>query len=422
MKTDLAFVFGIALAFNCVSHNAFAVKGTDKVSSATGEDAVSSNSQTDFAQKRTPEEVPLFGGRDFNTWVHLLKVDLDIQTRWQAVLAIGALGRHGHEKDALKVLTPLVRSEDRSLIYPSHQALAQLGDEGIDVLVAALREATYPHRESIIEALGKAGPQAASSVDILLELVEGSDVHLRGDALESLLKIGEPASRIAAVIEKEVGVNDDPHATSTIIFGLRDSPMNYEIKETLLIKWLDSNDRTIAHSAATILSMAGRNNETVRNALRSAMRKYATDPTKSGACPNVAAKDINVELVLPLLIEVAEEQDLADAKVRDGVFMRSFVDHVGGLGERGRAAVPTLLKIFAARNGPSFAQVDSDIVQSLWEMGAAARDALPVLEQTKKDALELRIEQGDTYRQRDRDFRVQQLERTIQRIRSAAKQ
>ena len=318
-------------------------------------------------------EKSLYGGRDFDTWVHLLNVDLDGTTRWQAIQAIGILGRHGREDDALKVLTPILQSKDRALAFPSHHALAQLGDRGVSILVEALRDPAYPYHESIIQALGKAGPQASSSVDVLLEIAGGSNILLRRAAFEALLAIGNPSDKIAAAIEKEVERNDDSHATATIVFGLRGSPMQYNTRERLLIKWLKSDDRSVVHNAASVLSIVGKNNDSAKGALRSTIRDFARDPKNSGACPNVAATDVNVDLLLPLLIEIAEEQDLTNPTVRGGAFISSFVDNVGGLGRRGQTAVPTLIKVFTSRNGSKFAQVDYDVIQSFWEMGAARK-------------------------------------------------
>ncbi len=374
------------------------------------------SAQTSRTPDTTTSGTPLYGGRDFDTWVHLLVVDLDQTTRWQAVGAIGTLGRHGREEDAFKILSPLVRSPDALLAQASHSALAELNDAGVRELAKALHDESYPYREGVINALQKAGPRAKSAADTLVEVIQKSDIELRRRALRALLAIGEPTNAIISIVEQEIQQNDDQSTVQTVIFDLTSSPISYDVKEHLLIKSSKSGDRTIVHAAIMALAKCGKPNDAVRTALRTAVRAYAADPAKQGACPNVAADGVNVDLVLPVLIEVAEKQNFADSQVRDGTFMRFFVSQVGELGEQGRPAVPTLLKILAAHKGPRMAQVDANIIQSLGKLGAGAKDALPVLEKTRQELVTLKLDERDTYGRRDRDFRVQQLDRSIKRI------
>jgi hypothetical protein len=366
-----------------------------------------------------PDESPLFGGRDFDTWVHLLNVDLDKYTRSQAIRAIGVLGRYGREKDALSQLVPLMHSQDRGVAHASNYALAELGEQGVSHLVVALRDETYPYRDTIVEGLRNAGPRASSAVDSLIEIAEDSDPELSRLVIRALLAIGEPVDSIAGFFEKTIEQVKDPQSLTTFFVDLGNSPMQYEVKERLLIQFMDSNNVDVVRSSAMVLAMVGKNNNEVRGALRSAVRAYADDPIRRGAFPNVAAKNANVGLLLPILIEVAKEQDLTDNQKRDGSFMQSFARHVGQIGQRGRPAVPTLLKVLEARNRPWLGQVDMDIIRSLSKIGADARHAIPVLEAIKKELSAQELGAGDFNGKARRLRELQQIDEAMEGIRIA---
>jgi hypothetical protein len=379
-----------------------------------GKSAMSSTSTTSktITEPREAPGQPLFAGRDFDAWVHLLRVDLDNATRAQAVKAIGVLGRHGRQEDVLQILVPLLKSEERWLVQSSAQALAGLNDRANQNLIDLLRNDNFPFREYVVDALGNAGPSASLSTPALLELAGSPDLNLRRKTFAALVRIGSPDTTIAVALDDEVARNDDSHAVTTIVYGLAESPMAHETKERLLVKWMGSSDRSIAQSAAMSLARTGQDSAASRDAILQALRAYASDPNQRGAFPNPAADGVSLQLYLPLIVTVAQELDIKDPKIRDGAFMRTFVDRAGDLGERGQPMVPVLVKLLAAApTDGALGQLETNIVRSLMEIGPSATHALPVLRRLKQQ-----LEANTTMRENTKAIQLRSIDQAIRRI------
>jgi hypothetical protein len=120
---------------------------------------------------------------------------------------------------------------------------------------------------------------------------------------------------------------------------------------------------------------------------------------------------MNDGLLLPLMIEVANEQDLTDPNVREGIYIGRFASEVGKLGESGRAAVPTLIEILQSRRESTIRQLETNALQSLERIGAGAEEALPTLLKLRKE-----VSESSNYRDQQRLIYLKLIDRAIRRI------
>lgn len=362
------------------------------------------------AQNKAVDEAKLYGGRDFDTWRHLLEIDLDPNTRREAIKAIGVLGQSQNTESAYKILTDSVQHPDSSIAQTAIIALAGFNDEGTALLGELLLDEMNPYHETIIRALGDEGPRASSASKGLFAIANSPNLRLRRLAYDSLLKIGKPTEPIVELLRREIGISDDPHLRRTIIYTLADSPLDFETKQALLMEWLGHTDSQIRYAAATVLSRIAGNDPKIRESLLSSIRAYAVDPINRGAFPNLQAKDANVSLLLPLVIEVVEE-DLKDERLHHVRFAVQFTDYVGDIGEKAAPAVGVLIDILDLRKRTEVSQLESNVIESLGKIGPGASSAIPSLK-----ALYDELSNDKSLSDRTRQIRLDQIRTAIARI------
>ncbi len=93
-----------------------------------------------FALPQARGQEKTYSGRDFENWKTLAVNDLNPETRYEAMKAIGVLGHHGHRAEAVRFVEQVVDSEpELSVRGAAYEALLTFGDDAAPAIVAGLK-------------------------------------------------------------------------------------------------------------------------------------------------------------------------------------------------------------------------------------------------------------------------------------------
>ncbi|MCK4692019.1 MAG: HEAT repeat domain-containing protein [Anaerolineales bacterium] len=126
----------------------------------------------------------------------------DASVRKTAAVALVEIG-----EPAIEPLIAAIKEENEDVRQAAVEALVKIGEPAIEPLIAALKD--YSVREGAAGVLGMMGePALERAVERLIVGLEGEDDDVRGNAIEALTEIGEPAveSLIAALSDKSLNV------------------------------------------------------------------------------------------------------------------------------------------------------------------------------------------------------------------------
>ena len=149
-----------------------------------------------------PNVEKMKGKKDVKGLIKALGYKKDASVRKAATMALVEIG-----EPAIEPLIAAIKEENEDLRQAVVEALVKIGEPAIEPLIAALKN--YSVREGAAGVLGMMGePALERVVERLIVELEGEDDDVRGNAIEALVEIGEPAveSLIAALSDKSLNV------------------------------------------------------------------------------------------------------------------------------------------------------------------------------------------------------------------------
>lgn len=164
--------------------------------------------------------MPLFGPPN----VDKMKAKKDIKGLVKAlgyekdssVIASASLALVELRELAVEPLVEALANEDQELRQSAVRTLVRIGRPATEPLIMALR--SFTTRRGALEALQNIGrPALTRAVGRLLADVEGADDQVRGEAIEALVEIGEPAVEILISSLSNQGLNDRKVAVGMVI-------------------------------------------------------------------------------------------------------------------------------------------------------------------------------------------------------------
>jgi HEAT repeat protein len=356
--------------------------------------------------------------------------DRDPATRVKAIKGLSKLG--------VEAVPPLVKSlkdEEASVQQAAAYALRLLRAEP-DALVAALKEhaadASPGVRKGVLGALGRCGPPALPT---LLAGLKDSDAGVRTQVIQSfqplVLKTPTAVKEVLPALQKALGDESpvvrlevvrllprcgkeagpvllqaaqdaDAKVRAYALAGLIPLKPDAKLAVPVLAKRLkEDTDLTVKQSALRTLGAIG-GAEAVEPI---SMALTDREPVMQKAAVMALSKlGKEAEPALPALREVAEKADNAGVRT-------AAIEVLGGLGEKGEAAIVTLLKKTDSdtrkaclqhfgRKGKAPKELVGDVAKALTDeegdvralaahvlglIGPDAREALPALEKASKD-------------------------------------
>ena len=118
----------------------------------------------------------------------------DDQKRWQAVLALGAMGEGASE--AAEPLRDALDDQDGNVRWAAAQAIGQLGvaaEIAVPSLAAALSESDDVLKRNAAQSLGRLGTVAKDAVPGLIGALREEEITIRDEIRDTLVKIGPAA-------------------------------------------------------------------------------------------------------------------------------------------------------------------------------------------------------------------------------------
>lgn len=129
-----------------------------------------------FGSSIVPDFIPLLGATDTSLQIHIAN-------------ALGIIGPDA--RDAVPALIPLLDSNNGTLTDAASAALGQIGKDAVPALTTALTKALSENqRRIVIHSTRALGPDAASAVPVLTEMLESTD---GSEAVVALAKLGPAA-------------------------------------------------------------------------------------------------------------------------------------------------------------------------------------------------------------------------------------
>lgn len=361
-----------------------------------------------------------------NTTVHP-----DPRARRAALRALLAL--HASPHAVAPLLARQLADADPSVVLPVLHTLADMGKDGMPLLLEALKDARGRYWAAV--ALAEIGPEAAAAAEPLASLAASGEPEERLQALLTLAAIGEKADASAPVVIKALESGDkslrfaaafalgqmkaagadaalrsaaadaDPFLATVASWALArihpdDEALRTSAIERLRARLDDDNPKARAAAASGLSDLAAMLDAGERKALAGEFASLLRDPDAASATSGGAAlirlgadaiDTLRDQLADPAVRVAALEilatlEEVAEPATDDLVGLLGDADeHVrgdaavalGAIGPAAGKAVPALQKIVAGGGGPSGPRYAA--AYALGRIGAAAEPALPTL-------------------------------------------
>ncbi|HTQ39576.1 MAG TPA: HEAT repeat domain-containing protein [Pirellulales bacterium] len=257
---------------------------------------------------------------------------------------------------------------DPALVVPALNALADAGDDGINVLIGELKNDKAVHAACI--GLADAGPKAKAAVPELIRVVQEQDKHpaVRREAIMALAAIGPDSKSAGPQLVK--ALSDQQYAVRYAA-ALAVGQIGIKDAAPQLAQQLDSDDPFLKMISAWALAKINPDDKAGVQRAVSLLVTGLKDPNQH--VRGAAARGL-LELHAPQEMVISAMSDLLadkDPEVRGNV-----VDALSSLGE---AAVPRLIKALQNDDMQALA------VEVLRRLGPKAKDAVPALILELKD-------------------------------------
>jgi HEAT repeat protein len=345
--------------------------------------AFPTSARADFKSKTVPE----------------LLVFLDHESPKVQAQAIRELGLRGAAaKDAVPRLFKAFHSTDKDVQAQAGKALGRIGSPAVSVLVDELKNPSSRVLEQTALSLAAMGPEAHPAVAGLSACLKHKDALVRATASYALGEIGPPARKAAASL---VVLLDDP--TKTVQKSARAALASIGPGTLPVLRGaLKSPRPAIRQQAAVLIMLQGADaSEACADLLPLLQDKKPA--VRAATALALGAIGKSAKGALPVLMDLAEDKD---ASVR-----AAAASALGDASSDAGPAVSTLVRLFrdpvpavrlqaalaVVKIGPSAVNVLINTVPNdnlnmrvsamyaLGEIGAAARDAVPILLDNVKD-------------------------------------
>ena len=256
--------------------------------------------------------------------------------------AAGALAGIGPEaRTAMNALLQALNDEDEEVRQNAAIALGTLeGDAKIIVpaLIEALkREGTKRGTHEMLYSLARFGPEAATALDLLIDVAGAKDTEIRSSVQYTLVKIGKPA--LSRLIDRVKAESSTPEARTEEITGLA----------------------KFGHDATAAVPVL----------IRALQDKHAG--IRSAAARSLCAICVGEKPAVEALIRALKDKD---PDVRRAA--------AAGLGKIGPGAKDAVLAIATTLQDKD-PDVRAAAAEGLWRFGPAAKEAVPMLAKNLND-------------------------------------
>ncbi len=145
-----------------------------------------------LASPASAQSPPTFGGRTFDSWRQLVVSDLDPDTRFRGMLAIGHLGRSGHRESAMQAFQEALAEEPVPLVRSAgYLSLLPYGEEAWPILSPGLSSSDREERRIALYAVADffAPPPLPAAERQLAALPTGDDLPAASQLPERLAPV-----------------------------------------------------------------------------------------------------------------------------------------------------------------------------------------------------------------------------------------
>ncbi|MCE9567540.1 MAG: HEAT repeat domain-containing protein, partial [Planctomycetes bacterium] len=285
--------------------------------------------------------------------------------RLSAVEALGLIAAAGVKAERSRLVRMPRRKKGRWRIF-RHRGEAASDIDPTPVAIAALsralRDGMAAVRCQAAAGLGRAGSAAASTADILVELLQDADETVRCQAAETLGQIGGNASALLAAL-------DDPATAvrASAARGLKSLGHGAKVAVPKLVELLQDRDESVRVAASEAVAAAGPLNGHSTNKLAEGLESSDT-VVRAQAAEALGNVGASAEHAAPPLVEALQDgNDVVRAKA---------VEALGKIGESAaHVAVPGLVR--ALRDQDSW--VSALAAEALGEMGGVGEGVVSAL-------------------------------------------
>lgn len=356
------------------------------------EPAANSDPPLTTNQASRPREALRYSGRTFDDWRDQLVNDLEGQTRFKAMPAIVAFGRHGYADEAAAALGEALDSDEDQLVSNAANHLVLLGEPAVRPLLEALRRKRPNDRADVVRrncifSLGRLGPRAAAAADVLREFAEHGPARVA--ALEALATVTAGDAAFQPLFKRLLDDSDE-YVRRAAVAGVASGLLQQDPESvTLLVKLADDADPAIRRNVALALAMHGPAEKPVIETLQRLLRDDDQE-----VCFTVLNSLVwggnRPGTVVPVLVDALTAPELLERVVgSSGKGSRpsigEIIDVLGRADDQAALAVPILIDVVDDRLPELGPEAMEHAIDALAKLGPAAKDAAEVLERRALD-------------------------------------
>lgn len=304
------------------------------------------------------------------------------------------------QEKTLPIVIRILEEGDVSAIIPALTTLAEEGKDAVPRLRKALEHEQAQYWACVV--LADIGPDAASAVKDIANVLKAKDPDTRLQALVALGNIGEPSKDVTPVILDVAKADKFPHVRYAAVYALGTIGTNDAVDKELR-GWMKGDDAFLRVVSAWAL---GRNNPDNKKILGDAVavivKGFESDDVdvRRAAARAMVEFDVDRETVAPLLVKALQDEDetvVANAIAALSAFGPRALQHIGDglankelrhyavmligrMGPEATSAVPALVDaIGKAGNTPEEIEFVREAQLALSAIGSGAKAAVPTL-------------------------------------------
>ncbi len=295
--------------------------------------------------KRPVREALRYNGKSFDEWRTLLLTELSPKMRIEGFKALTAFGRNGYGKEAAGAIVELMEGfadayEEQQVRFEAYNAMTQIGDEARSVILNELKSGKARGKAFAAFCLGGMAGNMQDAIPKLEELIRERDPQVRQEAIKALGEIDGQATTFAGVVGA--------------------------------IKDQDTQVRLTA--VRTLNRFAGKHKKEAIAALQEVAIKDKEVEVRSGAQQALRNLQIKPSEILPVFQAALKEENPV---------LR--LDALRYLVQSSSDAAQIVPNLIVALKSAQKGEEQRLIVQTLGNIGPAAKDAIPALTELLKD-------------------------------------
>jgi hypothetical protein len=356
LKEDIfmrrAIVISVSLVVVLTGFVRFDLRAQDPVRQEKSPPAVPSDTKAGPRDEPVvPKESLRYDGKSFGDWLRELETELKPERQVEAIRAFAAFGSRGYGKEATEAILNAMRKVRYERRHERRTGLeGQIGAAAI----AAFAGRTLPDGERV----GFIDPKVASP--ILLTEVRDGNHNGRLFAASALGAMGQSAEAALATLAQLAKTEKDRDVREAVILSVFSIDQSGQTIVSLLRELVREKDAQML--GAVLSTRTDPQMRLVTDLVRVVWENRTTIKSKQWSPKGRAILRFLTELV-----------DSSDTAMRGVAF-----DQIGALQVDGREAIPALIRAFQQGTDEDRMRIASALVH----IGAPARAAVPVLEQS----------------------------------------